>query len=75
MTTMKKLLELALKYKKAIAGFVTPGVVTLLAAMQDGSEGGSAVTRAEWVGVALACFGTSALVAGLRNIDPKEPAA
>ena len=70
---MKSLIDFVLNYKKAIIGFVTPGMVTLLYAMQNGTDGGSTVTRAEWITVALACFGTSALVAGARNIDPKKP--
>jgi hypothetical protein len=58
-------------YWKAILGFITPGVVGLVAAVQDASPGGSTVTGPEWVGIAAACVLTGGLVFGVPNKDPK----
>ena len=58
-------------YWKAVVGFVTPGVVALVAAVQDASPGGSAVTGPEWVGIAAACIITGGAVFTVPNRDPK----
>lgn len=58
-------------YAKAFVGFITPGVVALVAAVQDGSPGGSAVTGPEWVGVVAAMVVTGGLVFGVPNKDRK----
>lgn len=58
-------------YMKAVVGFITPGVVALVAAVQDGSPGGSAVTGPEWVGIAAACVLTGGAVFGVPNKDPE----
>lgn len=57
-------------YLKAVVAFVTPGVVALVAAVQDASPGGSAVTGPEWVGIGAACVLTGGLVYGVPNKDP-----
>jgi hypothetical protein len=68
-------------YAKAVVGFITPGVVALGVAVQESSPGGQAVTVAEWIGIALACLGTGAVVYGVpnrpayRSADPDEPDA
>ena len=63
-------------YAKAIAAFVGPAIPLLLAAMQDGSLGGSAITSQEWLTAAAACFVTSGVVyAAPRNADPGLDAA
>ncbi|MGG5257443.1 hypothetical protein [Phycicoccus avicenniae] len=63
-------------YLKAVVGFVTPGVVALVAAVQDGSPGGSAITGPEWVGIGAACILTGAAVFRTPNIDSEpEPLA
>jgi hypothetical protein len=54
-------------YFKAVVAFVAPGVVALVAAVQDGSPGGTAVTGAEWVGIGAACLLTSAGVYAVPN--------
>lgn len=56
-------------YAKAVVGFVTPGVVALVAAVQDGSPGGQAVTPAEWIGIAAACVITGGAVFTIPNTD------
>ena len=56
-------------YAKAIVGFVAPAAVTIGAAVQDSSAGGSAITQAEWVTAAVACIVTSAAVWGTPNKD------
>jgi hypothetical protein len=58
-------------YLKALVGFITPGVVGLVAAVQDASPGGSAVTGPEWVGIGAACILTGGAVFGTPNLDPK----
>lgn len=58
-------------YLKAIVGFIAPGVVTLVAAMQDGSPGNSDIVSGEWVAIAAACILTSAGVYATPNKDPK----
>ena len=59
------------RYWKAIIGFVAPGAVTLISAMQDASDGGSKVTKSEWLTAAIAAVVTSAGVAAKSNVDPK----
>ena len=58
-------------YLKAIVGFIAPGVVALVAAMQDGSPGNSDITSGEWVAIAAACILTSAGVYAVPNKDPR----
>ena len=58
-------------YLKTLVGFVTPGVVGLVAAVQDGSPGGSAITAPEWVGIGAACILTGGAVFGIPNKDPQ----
>jgi hypothetical protein len=54
-------------YAKAVVGFVAPGVVALMAAVQDASPGGSTITTPEWVGIAAACVLTAAGVYAIPN--------
>ena len=54
-------------YWKAVLGFVTPGVVALVAAVGDASPGGSTVTGPEWVGIGAACILTGASVYAAAN--------
>jgi hypothetical protein len=58
-------------YLKALVGFITPGVVGLVAAVQDASPGGSAITGPEWVGIGAACILTGGAVFSTPNLDPK----
>lgn len=58
-------------YAKAVAAFIGPAIPLLIAAMQDGSLGGSAITGQEWLTAAAACFVTGGVVlAAPRNADP-----
>lgn len=66
MTTIDKIRP----YAKAIIGFVSPGVVGLVAAVQDSSPGGGSVTGPEWVGIAAACILTGGAVFATPNKDP-----
>lgn len=54
-------------YAKAVVGFITPGVVALVAAVQDASPAGSAITGPEWVGIGAACILTGGMVYGVSN--------
>ena len=58
-------------YVKAVVGFITPGVVALVAAVQDASPAGSSVTGPEWVGIGAACFLTGGAVFFARNKQPE----
>lgn len=58
-------------YAKALVGFVSPGIVGLVAAVQDASPGGSAVTVPEWVGILAACVLTGGAVFAVPNKDPR----
>lgn len=60
-----------LPYLKAVLGFITPGAVILGSAVTQASDGGSAITAAEWVTAAVACVVTGSLVFGVPNKDPK----
>jgi hypothetical protein len=65
------MLEKIAPYWKAVVGFVTPGVVALVAAVQDASPGGSTITGPEWVGIGAACILTGSVVYGVPNKDPR----
>jgi hypothetical protein len=58
-------------YWKAVTAFISPGVVGLVAAVQDGSPGGSSITGPEWVGIAAACILTGGAVFAVPNKDPR----
>ena len=64
---MSTFLEGLKPYAKAVVAFVTPGVATLVVAVQEGSPGGSAVTGPEWVGIAAACILTGSVVYATPN--------
>ena len=53
--------------RKAIAGFVVPGLVVLVGALTDSSPGGSHVTAGEWLLVLIAALSTGGVVYGARN--------
>jgi hypothetical protein len=65
------MLNAVLPYAKAVVGFLTPGVLALVAANQAESPGGSAVTSSEWISVLAACILTGGLVFGVPNKDPQ----
>lgn len=58
-------------YAKAVLGFITPGAVVIGSAVTAASDGGSAITAAEWVTAAVACVVTGSLVFGVPNKDPR----
>ena len=53
--------------RKAIAGFVVPGLVVLVGALTDSSPAGPHVTAGEWLLVLIAALGTGGAVYGARN--------
>jgi long-subunit acyl-CoA synthetase (AMP-forming) len=55
------------EYRKAIAAFLVPALIALGVALIADSSGVVAVTAAEWVGIAIAALGTSAVVTGVSN--------
>lgn len=50
------------QYRKAIAAFVVPALVTLAGALTDG-----VVTPEEWIWVAIAALGTGGIVTAVPN--------
>ena len=54
-------------YAKAVIGFIAPGLVALVAALNDGSPSGSAVTNGEWLTILSACVVTGAGVYAVPN--------
>jgi hypothetical protein len=65
-------LEAIKPYLKSVTGFIAPGVVALVAAVQDVSPGGSHVTGPEWIGIVAACILTSAAVYAVPNLPRKD---
>jgi hypothetical protein len=61
-------IEAVKPYLKSVTGFIAPGVVALVAAVQDASPGGSNVTGPEWIGIGAACILTSAAVFAVPNL-------
>ena len=59
-------------YAKAVVGFVAPAATLLIAAVQTGSDGGTAVTPAEWITAACACVVTAATVYAVPNATEKS---
>jgi len=57
-------------YLKAVAGILVPFAGQVLAAMQDASPGGSAITQTEWVTAVLTSFVAGAAVWAVPNKDP-----
>jgi hypothetical protein len=68
---MDKVLNTAARYAKAVVAFVVPAAGTLIAAMQDGSPGGSSITGAEWFAAFLIAAGASVGVGATPNKDPR----
>ena len=58
-------------YWKAVAAFLTPPVTALGVALTESSDGGTAVTATEWVGIALAALATGTVVYAVPNKDPR----
>lgn len=52
---------------KAVVGFVAPAAGTLIAAVQDGSAGGSAIVQSEWVTALCVAVATAAGVWTVGN--------
>jgi hypothetical protein len=50
------------QYRKAIAAFIVPALVTLAGALADG-----VVTPEEWIWVAVAALGTGGVVTAIPN--------
>lgn len=56
-------------YAKAVVAFIAPAAVTITAAVTPGSDGGAAITAAEWITAACACIITAAGVYATPNAD------
>jgi len=55
------------RYWKAVVGFLIPAAVVITSAVQATSDGGTAVTKAEWITAACAAVITSGGVGLARN--------
>lgn len=53
--------------RKAVAGFLVPGLVMLGSALREGSDMGSGVSAAEWVEVIVAALLSSGVVYAVKN--------
>lgn len=60
------------QYWKGVLAFVGPGAVIIGSSVLTGSDGGTAITTAEWVTAAVACVVTSGLVVTKSNADPLD---
>lgn len=58
-------------YYKAVAGFLVPLLTQLLAAVQNGSDGGSKITTAEWLTAILTSLAAGGVVFMIPNKDPE----
>lgn len=58
-------------YWKAAIGFVAPGASLIIAAVLPGSDGGSAITQAEWITACATPFVTAAAVYAAPRNRPK----
>lgn len=54
-------------YWKGILGFIAPGAVIIGASVLEKSDGGTAITTAEWVTAAVAMIVTGAAVTAKSN--------
>lgn len=54
-------------FAKAVAGFVTPGLVIFFSSITSGSDGGGSVTGNEWSAIGLAMFATGGAVFAVKN--------
>lgn len=62
------------RYWKAFIAFIAPAAVIIGASTLSGSDGGSAITKAEWITAAVAAVVTSAGVGATKNRqDPPPP--
>jgi hypothetical protein len=54
-------------YQKAVLGFIAPGAVVIGSAVTEASDGGTAITAAEWVTAVVAMIVTGAAVYTVPN--------
>ena len=55
-------------YRKAVAGFLTPGVIAIgVAVLLSSSPGGHSITSGEWQGALAASLATAGIVWKIRN--------
>lgn len=66
------MIDLIARYRKAVLGFIAPGAIIIGSAVTSASDGGTAITGAEWVTAVVACIVTGAAVGAVSN---KPPAA
>lgn len=61
------MIEKIAQYRKAIAAFLVPGLLVLGTSLIATSDGGTAITAAEWVSIVIAMLGTGTVVTVVPN--------
>lgn len=61
------------RYWKAIVGFLVPAAVVITSAVQATSDGGTSVTKAEWITAICAAVVTSSGVGLVKNRTAPTP--
>lgn len=61
-------------YYKAVLAFIAPAAVVVIASLQAGSDGGSAITVAEWITAAATAIITASGVYAVPNRPSAERA-
>lgn len=59
--------------RKAVAALLVPALVVIIAALLDGSDGGSRVTTSEWLTALVASLTASGTVYAVRNGADSDP--
>ena len=60
------------RYWKAVMGFVAPAASVIVISVTSGSDGGSVITKAEWITAVAAAIVTAAAVGAVKN-QPAPP--
>ncbi len=69
----KPLVERVDEARKAVAGFLVPALLTLLAALRADSDMGMSISVAEWIETLVAALLTSGAVYAIGNGESKDP--
>lgn len=69
---MDKVMYAIGRFWKAIVGFALPAAVIITSSVQQTSDGGSDITKAEWITAICAAIITAGGVAAVNN-KPKQP--
>lgn len=65
-------MEKVAPYWKAVIGFIAPAATILISSVLEGSDGGTAITGAEWITAGCTAVITAAGVYSVRNASVQE---